>query len=98
MFFTLIFIYYTKKTVSLSVFFEGAIISYVTKAHFMKNSLSVYFLTEQLFLMLLRLILFKTVSLSVFFEGEIISYVTKAHFMKNSLSVHFLREQLFESL
>ena len=34
-----------KKTVSLSVFFEGAIISYITKAHFMKKkvSFSVFF-------------------------------------------------------
>ena len=36
------------KTVSLIVFFEGAIISYVTKAHFIKNGLSVYFLRKQL--------------------------------------------------
>ena len=38
------------KKQSLCVFFEGAIISYVTKAHFIKKqSLSVYFLREQLF-------------------------------------------------
>ena len=39
-----IFYYFLwKKTVSLTVFFEGAIISYVIKAHFIKKvSLSVF--------------------------------------------------------
>ena len=32
--------HFMKKKQFLSVFFEGAIVSYVTKAHLMKNSLS----------------------------------------------------------
>ena len=47
----------TKKKKSLSVFFEGAFISHVTKARLMKKqSLSVYFLREQLFKYVLKIV------------------------------------------
>ena len=75
------------------------VISYVTKAHFIKKqSLNVFF-EEAIISYVTKAHFTKKQSLSVFFEGAIIFYVTKAHFMKKqSLSVYFLKEQLFESL